>query len=277
MVLCFGALVKVLKYCAKPKVNNKTLCGAVLSVINNYYGEIFETNDSGVSRLLSCTDNLSPADVIGPARSISPETVSAGMQEYVLPLLDPEKIPLAMLALQDMALSSINEDDSKVGRMSRADLMLMISFNPPEFLADVLLYTATEVENKAGKSTINNVTKEFVDKYEEYRDRIQIETTTIVETEELDCTLKDSDFDAVFREINHGGALGLKNKSGISLYYLDISDSAFDYMALNEYLFDSVGMYVYSRTQIQDFYDKKKVRSMGAKALRLMKANGRPD
>ena len=69
----------------------------------------------------------------------------------------------------------------------------------------------------------------------------------------------------------------MKNKSGISLYYLDISASAFDYMALNEYLFDSVGMYVYSRTQIQDFYDKKKVRSMGAKALRLMKANGRPD
>lgn len=28
---------------------------------------------------------------------------------------------------------------------------------------------------------------------------------------------------------------------------------------------------------IQDFYDKKKIMSMGAKALRLMKANGRPD
>lgn len=48
-------------------------------------------------------------------------------------------------------------------------------------------------------------------------------------------------------------------------------------MALNEYLFDSVGMYVYSRTQMKEFEDKKKVRSMGAKALRLMKANGKAD
>ena len=195
----------------------------------------------------------------------------------MLPLLDPERIPLAMLALQDMALSSISEDDSRIGRMSRADLMLMISFNPAEFLSDILLYTATEVENKTGKDTINEATREYVDKYEEYRDRISLESTILVETEELDCTLKVSDFGAVFHEVDHGGVLGLKNKSGLNLYYLDISDSAFDYMALNEYLFDSVGMYVYSRTQIQDFYDKKKVRSMGARALRLMKANGRPD
>lgn len=48
-------------------------------------------------------------------------------------------------------------------------------------------------------------------------------------------------------------------------------------MALNEYLFDSVGMYVYSRTKLKEFEDKKKARSIGAKALRLMKANGNPD
>lgn len=277
MVLCFAALVKVLKFCAKPKVTNKALCGAVIKTIDEYYGNIMEADDSKVSRLLSCTDNLSPADVIDPARSTKPVKVSAGMTKYVLPLLDPERLPLAMLALQDIALTSISEDASKIGRISRDDLMLMISFNPAEFLTDVLLYAATEVENKTGSGTIAAVTKEYVDGFEAYRDNIRIESTVIVETEELECTLKDSDFGAVFREVDHSEALGLKNKSGISLYYLDISASAFDYMALNDYLFDSVGMYVYSRTQIQDFCDKKKVRSIGAKALRLMKANGRPD
>ena len=277
VVLCFAGLIKVLKFCTKPKVTNKALCGAVIKTIDDYYGDLLEVDDSKVSRLLSCTDNLSPVDVVEPARFVKPAHVSAGMTKYVLPLLDPERVPLAMLALQDMALNSIGEDESKIGRISRSDLMLMISFNPAEFLTDVLLYTAIEVENKIGSDTIGEVTREYVDSFEAYRDRIRIESTVIVEAEELECTLKDSDFDAVFREVDHGEALGLKNKSGISLYYLDISASAFDYMALNEYLFDSVGMYVYSRTQIQDFYDKKKVRSMGAKALRLMKANGRPD
>ena len=132
MALCFAALVKVLKVCSKPKVHNKTLCGALVKTINEYYGSLLKVDDSAVSRLLSCTDNLSPADVIDPARSVRPESVSMGMSKYVLPLLNMEKIPFAMLALQDMALHSINEDDSKIGRMSRADLMLMISFNPAE-------------------------------------------------------------------------------------------------------------------------------------------------
>lgn len=140
VVLCFAALVKVLKVCSKPNIHNKTLCGALVKTINEYYGGLLEANDSAVSRLLSCTDNLSPADVIDPARSVKPESVSSGMQKHVLPLLDTEKIPLAMLTLQDMALQSISEDNSKIGRMSRADLMLMISFNPAEFLSDVFLY-----------------------------------------------------------------------------------------------------------------------------------------
>ncbi len=239
MVLCFAALAKVLKECSKPKVYNKTLCGALVMTINEYYGSLLEANDSAVSRLLSCTDNLSPADVIDPAKSISPETISAGMQKYVIPLLAPEKVPLAMLALQSMALSSITEDNSKIGRMSRADLVLMTTFNPSEFLADVFLYTVTEIENKTGKSTISQVTKAYVDEFEQYRDHIRIESTVIVETEELDCTLKDSDFAAVFREVNHGRALSLKNKSRICLYYLDISDSAFDYVAIQFFTYST--------------------------------------
>ena len=34
MVLCFAALVKVLKVCSKPKVHNKTLCGALVKTID---------------------------------------------------------------------------------------------------------------------------------------------------------------------------------------------------------------------------------------------------
>ena len=70
MVLCFAALIKVLKECSKPKVYNKTLCGALVMTVNEYYGGILEANDSAVSRLLSCTDNLSPADVIEKAKKI---------------------------------------------------------------------------------------------------------------------------------------------------------------------------------------------------------------
>ena len=277
MTLCFAALIKVLKICAKPKVYNKTLCGAVVKSLDEYYGGILESDDSTVSHLLSCDYNLSPVDVVEPMQKMSMLALSQAMEKYVIPLIDPDKIPLAILTLQDLALSTVSSNEAKIGRLSRADLVLKVSFNPADFFADVFSFVATGIENKAGKETINLVTEDYVNGFEKNKGNIAIEETVFIETQELERTLADEDFEAVFREVDHGEALSLKNKSGISLYYLDISDSAFDYMALNEYLFDSVGMYVYSRTKLKEFEDKKKARSIGAKALRLMKANGKPD
>lgn len=277
MTLCFAALIRVLKICAKPKVYNKTLCGAVVKSLDEYYGGILESDDSTVSHLLSCEYNLSPVDVIEPMQKTDLLLLSQGMEKYVIPLLNPDMIPLAILSLQDMALSTVSADEAKIGRLNRGDLALKVSFNPADFFADIFYFVATGIENKVGKETINKVSEDYVNSFEKNKDSLTIEETVIVETQELERTLDDDGFEAVFREVNHGAALSLKNKSGISLYYLDISDSAFDYMALNEYLFDSVGMYVYSRTKLKEFEDKKKARSIGAKALRLMKANGNPD
>lgn len=277
MTLCFAALIKVLKICAKPKVYNKALCGAVIKSLDEYYGGILESDDSTVSHLLSCDYNLSPADVIEPMQKANMLALSQGMEKYVIPLLDPDLIPLAILSLQDMALSTVSSDEAKIGRLSRAELVLKVSFNPADFFADIFYFVTTGIENKAGKGTIDKVNEDFVNSFENSKGNLTIEETVIVATQELERTLDDDDFEAVFREVKHGEALSLKNKSGISLYYLDISDSAFDYMALNEYLFDSVGMYVYSRTKLKEFEDKKKARSIGAKALRLMKENGKPD
>ncbi len=277
MTLCFAALIKIIKICSKPKVYNKALCGAVVKTIDEYYGNILEVDDGTVSHLLSCDYNLSPENIVEPAKSISLGKVSKGMMKYVLPLLDIDKLPLGVLALRSMALSCVTEPDAEIGRMIRSTLATATCFDPADFLANIFLYTAVSVENKSGKETIDLVDKSFVDSFEAERESIKLEADTIIEPVELDRTLKGSDFDAVFRKVQSDDDLDLKNRSGLNLYYLDISDSAFDYMALNDYLFDSVGMYVYSRTQMKEFEDKKKVRSMGAKALRLMRNNGKPD
>lgn len=277
MRLCFVALIKVLKICAKPKVYNKTLCGAVVKTVDEYYGNILEADDAEVSHLLSCDHNLSPANVIAPSREKTLEEVSTGMGKYVLRLLETDKLPLAILALRNLALSDISEPETKVGFQTRSEMAAADIVNPAEFLANIFVYTARDVENKSGIGFIGSVTREFVKSFESQRNSIRLESETIIEPIELDRTLVESDFDAVFHKVESSDALMLKNKSNLNLYYLDISDSSFDYMALNDYLFDSVGMYVYSRTQMKDFEDKRKVRSMGAKALRLMKSNGRPD
>lgn len=270
MTLCFAAFIRVLKICAMPKVYNKTLCEAVIKSLDEYYGATVGSDDSWVSHLINCDYNLSPEDITKPMRTTSISMLSTGMSKYVIPLLKPEMIPVAILALQNMALST-GSDKDMIGSLSKVDLAGKSVFDPAYFFANIFFYTATAIDNKDGKNDIDAVTEEYVTSFD--GSKIKLETNEIVIAEELDITLDCDGFEAVFRKVDYDEALSLKNKNGISLYYLDISDSAFDYMALNEYLFDSVGVYVYSRTQIKNFEDRKKARSIGAKALRLMNTN----
>lgn len=274
MTLCFAAFIKVLKICAKTKVYNKTLCEAVIKTLDEYYGATVGSDDSWVSHLISCDYNLSPEDIIKPIRTTSMSSLSLGMNKYVIPLLKYEMIPLAILALQNLALSTASDNDM-IGSLSRSELACKNVFDPADFFANIFFFTATAIDNKDGKKDIDAVTEEYVTSFD--GSKIKLEEDKVIVAEELEITLDCDDFEAVFRKCDHDEALSLKNSCGISLYYLDISDSAFDYMALNEYLFDSVGVYVYSRTQIKDFEGRKKARSIGAKALRLMNNNRKPD
>lgn len=274
--LCFAAFIRVLKECSRPKTKNKELCGAVLKTLDVGYGEYLSADDSAVSRLLSCNDNLSTANVVDVAKKANRDMVAQAMNQYVLPIIDSERLPLAMLALQDMVLKNVEQDDTSIGGMKRHELALMVEFVPEYFLADVFLYVAGNTLNKAGKDTIKQVCASYIKGFEPYRDNVRILLTRTVEQQELSRTLELDEFEAVFREVQHGERLACKNSSDVRLFCLDMVDSQFNYNALSDYLFDSVGMYVFSRTQLKEFEDKRKVRSIGARALRLMKENGAP-
>lgn len=277
MRMCFAALIKILRYCSKPKVYNKTLCGAIVKSIDEYYGGILESDDGAVSRLMSCDNNLSPENVVFPARTADMARVSSGIKKYVLPLLDENKIKLVIAAIQGVALSEEIDHETQIGRMKWSDLLTKTVFNPSDFIGDIFLYVATAVENKSGKEFIGQITNDYIRSFDQYTANITIDETVVVEMEELGCTLDNSDFCTIFREVEHPETLELSNKSKLNLYYLDISDSAFDYEAIGEYLLDCASMYVYNRTQIKDFEDRHKVRSMGVRALRMMQENGQPD
>lgn len=107
MTLCFAAFIRVLKICAMPKVYNKTLCEAVIKSLDEYYGATVGSDDSWVSHLINCDYNLSPEDITKPMRTTSISILSTGMSKYVIPLLKPEMIPLAILTLLIMKTRTI--------------------------------------------------------------------------------------------------------------------------------------------------------------------------
>ena len=165
MTLCFASFIKVLKICAKPKVYNKTLCEAVVKTLDVYTGNILGSDDAQISHLLSCKHNLSPDSIIKPMREISPQSLSAGMSEYVLPLLKADMLSCAVLALRDMALLTVKNDNEMIGSMSKNDLALTVPSNPADFFADIFYFSVTGIENKEGRTDINYVTSEYIENF----------------------------------------------------------------------------------------------------------------
>ena len=53
--------------------------------IDEYYGNILEADDGTISHLLSCDYNLSPENIVEPAKTIAFSKISKGMTTYVLP------------------------------------------------------------------------------------------------------------------------------------------------------------------------------------------------
>jgi hypothetical protein len=274
--LCFGTFIRVLKICAKPNVYDKTLCAAVLKTIDPTYADLIRDDGPTISKLLSCKYNLNgiPIDEGLQADVVA---VANGMANEVIPLLDEDKIPLAILALQDMVRDSVESDSVTIGKIQKTEIVNARAVIPADFFANIFLYTVVSVKNRAGEASIDDVTEEYVSGFSSKRNEIQIHTEEVIENQRLECTLGDINFDDVFKRVDDNSSLGLKNQSGLNFYYLDISDSAFDYMPLSDFLFDSAGVYVYSRTQIQEFKDKKRESSIVAKALRRMQQNGKPD
>lgn len=88
-------------------------------------------------------------------------------------------------------------------------------------------------------------------------------------------TLAGAVFDAIFTECPHPSTLQLANPSQLRLFYLDTINGLFDYAGLEEFILESLGDYVFSRAEIEDYVQRGKDHNIGLFALRrLMEKKG---
>ena len=93
-------------------------------------------------------------------------------------------------------------------------------------------------------------------------------------------TVSGTGMDKIFKEVQHQESLGLNNPEQLRLFHLNVSNNRFIFTSLEDYLTDIVSEYVFSRVQVLKLTDPKlgnNPRSIGLKALRIMKKNGAAD
>ncbi len=194
--LCFGTVAKVLKQCKLSAVTDVQLVGSLTRTIDPSC-EYGVSDGTAVSRLLSCTQNLSNgqtrrmgqraktgfsdfesgwgtnrlSNVVLSGQKADKGDVIKAIAESVLPLLDEDRKALAALAILDIIRQDTVIDDEKhlsfekhFGTSKKA-LLSQDQYILSELFAGVLLYTVVAVKNTAGKDCVNEIDKSYVDNF----------------------------------------------------------------------------------------------------------------
>ena len=201
--LCFGTFAQVLRLCKIESVFGYVLLGTMTRTVDPTCQYINQNNASAVSRLFSCTGNLSNgnisdsgsaaiknngeslSNVINASQRANKNEVVQRFREDVIPLLDEDKKELIVLALLDIIeRDSVLDGDKKlsfekyIGQTKNA-LLSQGDFALDEFLAGVFLYTtAAGVMNTVGKETVKKLTFDYISKLKNTRKINVVDHTT---------------------------------------------------------------------------------------------------
>lgn len=189
--LCFGTFARVLKLCKLAVVTDPRLVGTMTRTIDPQCQYILSENATSVHRLLNCTGNLSPGNIMEggvgvirrPGNSISNILLMAPkanrddlvrkFAENVVCLLNEDKKLQAVLALLDIIeKDTILDDDSAEGKKTSFEkyvgttknaLLSQSEYVLSDLLAGIFLYTvAAGVVNSVGRETVQSITPEYL-------------------------------------------------------------------------------------------------------------------
>lgn len=197
MRLCFGTLARVLRACRYEQgVTDIRLVGALTKTIdpNCEYGD---SEGTAVSRLLSCTQNLSNgsarrtgqeketgrsayesgfltnrlSDIIDIAKEVDRNAVAQNIEESVFPLIDEDKKTLIIPSLFHIISNDTAIDGERAASfekyvgIKKAPLLSQRDFVLSDLLAGLLLYTVIAVKNTEGKNDAANIDETFVQSF----------------------------------------------------------------------------------------------------------------
>lgn len=192
MRLCFGTFARVLQLCKLDVISDPRLVGTMTRTIDPNCEYIKSENATPVHRLLNCTGNLSPGNIIDggtgvirrPGRSLSSVLIlapradrgdlSKKFADDVIGLLDENKKLNAVLALLNIIQrDEVIDDDSASGKKrsfekyvgtTKNALLSQSDYVLSDLLAGIFLYTvAAGVVNTVGRESIAELTLEYLE------------------------------------------------------------------------------------------------------------------
>ena len=160
--MCLGAMITLIMQSRIRKSDKyKSICGGIFAV----YGlEIGNYNKELPSHLASGHDTV-PDDLVAAARTLPMDDIAKGVEEHVLPLINPEKKVALFRAIKAILREDSIPDDTLIGRIKgyeKENILSCNSFYDAMLLANVLTYAIAGVDNNEKVSKMEGLVDGFL-------------------------------------------------------------------------------------------------------------------
>ncbi len=171
--LCFASFGKVLLAYANPGTKQKKLAGAIASICD--YDISYD--DRRTSGLMRGTDALFP-DLISSVNNKNPSDVVAHFRKKVIPLLNPNKFDLVIIALKKIIEVDQNIKPyvsvELVNDITKKRLLEMNEIVFDELLAGLFIYIVKYTENGKQNENVKLLDDDFFDDIEKSAEEIRL-------------------------------------------------------------------------------------------------------
>ena len=268
--LCFGSFLKILTLCSPRSTTQKFLCGTMFLAVNSMYD--IREDDGTVGHLVNCSNNISPAitDEIAPEHAPS---VLACFETQIIPKLYPEKRKHIVHALLDLLFQDDDiADDVRIGTITsntKGYYRFEYRYNLAEMLTDFFFFVVRTIDNKAGRTYIQDVSREYISSFnqDELNRLVLLESGAATG---LTMSVRGKGFEDAFVPVCQI-PLGLRNPEDYQIFRLKIEDNKFTYAGLKKYLNTNIGRYVYSRAEMERYKAEGDLESVGMDAAQYIR------
>lgn len=239
--LCFGSFAKVLK--GYYNSNGETLVSDLLRGIK----EDISVEKGNASRLINSKAQVSRKliDMSQTPKVIN--SIEEYFSSYIIPNLKIKMKNHLIEYLQRLILG-----DNNIPSKTKESLICFDNEDFSKFLSQIFLYAI--IQNNVVEKPLENLGELEIPKDPQF-------TQTSI----------PDDFNNIFIEVEQNNTLGLLNNNHIKTFHFNIENYEFTFKALDDYLLDNIGSYIYSRMQVDELITNKSGRSISLRAIRALK------
>ena len=163
MKLCFSTFAAVLLKCKPHTTSQVQLFRTTLASLHP--GNDIAYSDTYISDLVHGKKNVPTLDA-EDARKCNRLSITAYFSEHVIPLLDPNKKDIVILALKDIIkkdTSLANDTIAElVSNQTKSQILQSERHNYADFLAGIFLYVLIYVNNRGTRIYADKITDEYI-------------------------------------------------------------------------------------------------------------------